>query len=242
MYRIAVCDDDWTYRANIRRCITELEFVNESIEYFEYESGEQMLAHIYEQHDLVFLDIQMPGLDGNETARRFRDGNQSAVLIFCTNYNSLTPELIKVRPFRYVMKDLNNKNLNNELPDILTEMMKAARIVYITVTGPNFIRRIPIKDILYIAILKHGAEIILYEGNKSIKIRCRETVRFLYERLRDHGFEYAHNSYIVNLSNIICKEKQIIRLKDNTELNVARSRKAKLEESMFEFFHARRYD
>lgn len=236
MYRIAICDDDKLYRKTIRNEIEQQEITGGRIEYYEYNTGTEIIQEINLQHDLVFLDIQMPELNGNEVAKIIREKNEMAILVFCTNHNNLSPETIKVRPFRYIVKDSNNRNLKTELPDILAEMMKGTQVQYVTVSGRKFIKRIPINDILYISKIKHGSEITLFEGHEKVKLKCRETVPDLYNKLNGKGFEYAHNSYIVNLSNIIGWEKQTIIMKDNTDLGIARTYKDQLEERVFDFF------
>ena len=66
-------------------------------------------------HELIFVDIRMPGLNGNETVLRLRECNQDAVLVFCSNYFEPTPDSINIgQPFRYIMKDLYDKSLKQK--------------------------------------------------------------------------------------------------------------------------------
>lgn len=245
MYKIAICDDDRCYRRKLTEILKQhCDKENGPVlDYYEYSNGEDLLKAMDKlQHDVVFLDVQMPGFDGNETARLLRERNKEAIVVFCTNYYSLTPETIKVRPFRYILKDLDDKTLRSEMPHILSEMLKQARHRYITVSGQDFVRRIPVNEILYISKAKHGAVITIYEGTESTVMKCKETVGELYGDLQKEGFEYAHNSYIVNLANVISRDKQIIMLKDHSQLNIARSKKHLFEESMVRFFHAGRIE
>lgn len=60
-------------------------------------------------HELVFIDIRMPGLDGNQTALKLRNYNKDAVLIFYSSYFEPTVDSINFgQPFRYIMKDLHD--------------------------------------------------------------------------------------------------------------------------------------
>lgn len=86
MFKIAICDDDVNYRTLIRNIISDDNTVGKNVLFFEYPSGESLLADVHQMHNLLFLDIQMSGLNGNETAKAFRKINKGAVLIFCTNY------------------------------------------------------------------------------------------------------------------------------------------------------------
>ena len=85
MYKIAICDDDKRYRKTIREIIEHENSLPENeIRFYEYESGNELLKHTDILHELVFIDIRMPGLDGNQTALKLRNYNKDAVLIFCS--------------------------------------------------------------------------------------------------------------------------------------------------------------
>lgn len=239
MYKIAICDDDADYRMFIRNIIAEDENLKNDIFFYEYTSGEDLLDDVQQMHNLLFLDIAMPGIDGNETAIEFRKINKDAVLIFCTNYQQPTTESFKVRPFRYIMKDLHNQVLKDEMPDIIQEIMQQTNIQYLNVTDDGKMYRIPIKDILYISVIKRGAVIHQYYETGEKEVNCRETVKELYEKLSGEGFVYAHNSYIVNLANIIHVRKNVLTLKDNIELNISRSKQKAFDSSFSDFLRLR---
>lgn len=155
----------------------------------------------------------MPKLDGNEAAKAFRNMNKDAVLIFCTNYHQPTPDSFRAQPYRYIMKDLCDRMLEKEMPDIIHEMMIHAEVPYLNVTADGKIRRIPINQILYVSVIKRGAIVHQYSNGDDKEISCREAVNELYMQLSGMGFEYAHNSYIVNMANIIHVNKNIITIK-----------------------------
>lgn len=223
VYKIAVCDDDPHYRRFVVNMLQENKFDDEVLIY-EYSSGEELMKEIHKMHDLLFLDIQMNGLDGNETAKEFRKVNKDAVLIFCTNYQNPTMESFKVKPYRYIMKDLHNLVLKEEMPYIIKEMVEHKKEYYLNITQDGKIFRIPIKDIIYISVVKRGAILHLWEKGNKKEIFCRENLKNIYQQLSNVGFVYAHNSYIVNMANIIKVNKNVITLIDKTELNISRSK------------------
>lgn len=65
MYRIAICDDDREYIGELERMIRESNGGRREICFEEYVSGLDLLKKISGGVDILFLDIQMGGLDGN---------------------------------------------------------------------------------------------------------------------------------------------------------------------------------
>ena len=111
MFKIAICDDDRNYWRVVKETVSRYSSNIKGIAFYEYSSGEELLADTHQIHNLLFLDIQMAEMDGNEAAKEFRAANKSAVLVFCTNYQEPTTESFKVQPYRYIMKDLGDRML-----------------------------------------------------------------------------------------------------------------------------------
>lgn len=239
MFKVAICDDDKNYREIVKETVNRYSSNIEDIAFYEYSSGEELLADVYQMHSLLFLDIQMPKVDGNEAAKVFRNMNKDAVLVFCTNYQQPTPDSFKVQPYRYIIKDLCDRMLTEEMPDIIQEMMMHTEVSYLNITNDGKICRIPINQILYISVVKRGSIVHQYSNAADREISCRETVKELYMQLSGMGFEYAHNSYIVNMANIIHVSKNVITLKDNTELNISRSKQKCFDETFSSFIRLR---
>lgn len=236
MYKVAICDDEITYHEIVKSIVMHCKDDSDEMVFYEYYSGRQLLDNAWQQHDLVFLDIQMPGLNGNETAKLLRELNRNTVLIFCTNYVAPTPESFKVRPYRYIIKDLSNRMLKEEMYDILKEVRYGVDVQYLNVVNDGCLIRILINSILYIAVAKHGSKIYLC-GDEPVL--CRKHIKELYIKMSSLGFEYAHNSYIVNLSNIIKLEKNVLILKDDIQLNISRSKREQFDKSFSKLLQTR---
>lgn len=161
MYKIAICDDDKRYRKTIREIVEHENSLHENeIRFYEYESGNELLKHTDILHELVFIDIRMPGLDGNQTALKLRNYNKDAVLIFCSSYFEPTVDSINFgQPFRYIMKDLHDTSLRREIAAIMTEVKRRFLNDYaVTVTSAGKIIRIHVENILYVSRAKSELE------------------------------------------------------------------------------------
>ena len=242
MYKIAICDDDKRYRKIIRGIVKNAnDLPNNEMRFYEYESGDELLKHMDILYELVFIDIRMPGIDGNQTALKLRNYNKDAVLIFCSSYFEPTVDSINFgQPFRYIMKDLHDTNLRREISAILAEVKRRFLNDYaVTVTSAGKIIRIHVENILYVSRAKRGCEIAIVKENEKEVVRCREALDELCEQLKDKGFAQAHYSYIVNLGKVEGLEKNVLRLKYGIEMNVSRAKKEEFTEALFKYLRER---
>lgn len=225
MLRIAICDDEKGYREDVKAIIEKRNTVDERYEFYEYDTGRELVEDADIMHHIIFLDVHMPKMDGNEASIKLREKNDNAVLVFCTNYQSPTPEVFRVQPFRYVMKDMNNKQLVDEIDIILDEARHRFYPKHIIQTSNGGVAKINISDILYISRRKRGSTIHIYTDMRNWEHISKDTVDEHYQKLRCQGFEFPHNSYIVNLENIERIKNNTVILKSGKELNISRSRR-----------------
>lgn len=236
MYKIAICDDEKEYRNILMSSIVELNIVINPIQFYEYESGEHLLSSDLD-FDLLFLDIQMPGKDGNEVSSIFRQHNKNCILIFCTHYQMPLRENFKVYPFRYIMKDIDNRELLDELPDILNEMMDKAKKSYVTVTRDGQLTRIPIQTIMYLMVEGRKTKVICYESSQTHGVVCREKLKDLYAELCRECFEYVHSSYLVNMRKISHVEGKEITMENGDKVYISRAKSKSFNEAFTKFLN-----
>ena len=108
-----------------------------------------------------------------------------------------------------------------------------------TVTSAGRIMRIHTEDILYICLAKRGCTIYIARQGKIEEMHCKESLSDLYKCLAGRGFEYAHNSYIVNLAKVEGLEKNVALLQMGIQLNVSRSRKGQFADALIMFLGER---
>ncbi|MDE7276244.1 MAG: response regulator, partial [Lachnospiraceae bacterium] len=98
--RIAVCDDEKEVRMILRGKIRKL---YPEADVFCYASGEELLRST-ESFDILFLDIQMEGQNGMETAVRLRKKERDTILIFITALEEYVFQAFDVGAFHYLVK------------------------------------------------------------------------------------------------------------------------------------------
>ncbi|MCI8748424.1 MAG: response regulator, partial [Lachnospiraceae bacterium] len=85
--RILICDDDIYISSILQQYIQEFFSKNKlaSPEILRYENGEALLSDTGEK-DIVFLDIEMPGLSGIHTGRKLKQSNRNVIIFIITSY------------------------------------------------------------------------------------------------------------------------------------------------------------
>lgn len=203
MYKIAICDDDKDYIKELKNIILECNEKKLVLEFYEFDSGEKLLHSKFDDMDVIFLDIQMQGMNGNETAVRLNQNGYQGVLVQCSGIFMPTPETIKISPYRYLLKQDAREKTVSEMKEILSQMV--ARKVCYEIEG-SYLREkmnFRVADIVYIT--HHSKGSILHLQSEKAKnyqdgnIIVPYDFEQLLELLETADFSIPHNSHMVNL-------------------------------------------
>jgi two-component system response regulator LytT len=184
-----------------------------------YGSAVEALGGLQEHKvDLIFLDIQMPNLNGIELARVLDSrGPNKPRIIFTTAYNQFALEGYKVDALDYLLKPFNYEEFLHASNKALTyagllqksntaqpapEPVASERVEddYLFVKVEYQLVRIALNDILYMESLKDYVKIFLKNTEKAIL--TLSSLKALEEKLPTKRFMRVHRSYIVSLDKI----------------------------------------
>ena len=107
MLNIAICDDSREDRKRLRKFLEETGFL---VSIQEFESGEALLR-LEETFPVIFLDIDMKGISGIETARLLRKKDKKAKIIYVTAYDDFREYAFSVHAFAYLVKPLDGEKI-----------------------------------------------------------------------------------------------------------------------------------
>ena len=220
MLRIAICDDSEDDR-EILKSLLEKNYISpdENVVY-EFSSGKTAVSFLKNhpgEIDLLFLDIEMPGLSGMEAAEQIRTFDTSIQLIFVTGYPDYVFDGYRVQAMDYLMKPVKEPRLREVLERIRTLLGYKNRYYCLKNTEGSY--RFFYSDISY--FYSDRRKIILVSGDKEIDFYGRlDTL----EGELDDSFVRIHQRYLVNASHVekIGHSSVIV---DGKELPVSRSLK-----------------
>lgn len=209
MYHIAICDDSKEYISYIKGMLDEAK-KDENIDFkiYEFMSGEELVKNLDRgiDYDLLILDMQLGGMDGDETAEKFREKFPYAVLVFCSGVHLPTIKSFKATPFRYLLKQQPYKELVETMREVLEEVEKKSKEPTITAHYRWTTLRIKLSNVLYIENAKRGGRVVVCAGCEEAK--CKEKVlvdekpQQLLAKYEQYGFMLAQSSYLVNMNHI----------------------------------------
>lgn len=238
MFEIAICDDNVQDRNRLSERIGKNIPEAEKIRIHEFDCGISLLGAIKSiRFSIVFLDVQMNGMDGEETAIRIRELDNNVILVFYTGFAEPSPRSFEVQPYRYIMKDMSEKIMDRYIKDALSKMIEFGQVPFLTANMNRERLFLRADDILYIEKYKKNTRVLISENSLHIygikpdekgeipDIRIPEKLEIIYEKLKGHGFGYPHDSYIINLKYLVYCTSKILRLKDvENTFQIARSK------------------
>lgn len=161
-----------------------------------------------EQVDLLFLDIQMPDLNGMELARVLDSRPNKPRIIFTTAYNQFALDGYKVDALDYLLKPFNYEEFLKAAQKALkyqeligkTEPETKQEDDYLFLKVEYQLVRVALNDILYIEGLKDYVKVWLKSTPKPLL--SLTSLKGLEEKLPSRRFMRVHRSFIVSLDQI----------------------------------------
>jgi len=118
--RILICDDDTLIIEQLQKYI-ESYFESNHLkcpELVSFTSGESLLADKNEK-DIVFLDIEMPGMNGIYVGNELKKANKNVIIFVVTSYSEYLDEAMRFHVFRYLSKPLDKQRFFRNMKDAL---------------------------------------------------------------------------------------------------------------------------
>lgn len=213
--QIAVCDDE----KNIRELIgNKVHNIYPQADICFFPSGEELLLSD-KQIDILFLDIQMQGRNGIETAREFRRKDKKAVLIFVTAIEDYVFQAFDVGAFHYLLKPVDDTKFADVLRRAVDERcsqnlnIKEPEAKYVMINNHGLHTRVKIDDIVYAEVFNR--KVVIHKLDSEIEYYGKMSE---LEAEAGEDFFRPHRAYLVNFKYVEKYDATTIYLEKGTAL------------------------
>ena len=219
MIRIAICDDEKHMSEHIRSMVSDFfRKKNREFSLRMFSSGEELLNY-NGQIDILFLDIQMKGMDGIETARKLRDSKFRGFLIFITVLKEMVFQSFEVQAYDYLVKPVEEKQFEKTMERLYTSMQNASEDSLLVQKGYEG-RIIREEEIVFCEIIDRKIYLNLASGEV---VDYYERIENLETKLGSHFFR-CHRSYLINLKHLKGYKNGTACMDNGKEVPVSRLR------------------
>lgn len=230
MIRIAIVEDE-------QECIEKLkeylkQFSEESGEQFEikcYTDGAAFIERFKSQFDLILMDVEMPLLNGMESAELIRQSDPEVMIIFITNMAQYAIRGYAVDALDYLLKPVSYFVFSQRLFRALGRMRRR-QYSYLTVQVKGGVMKLETRAIYYVESQGHK---LIYH-TRTGEIETRGTLKEVEQTLISENFFRCNNGYLVNLAHVdgVCDGSVLV---NGEKLLISRPRKAEFMGALTEY-------
>lgn len=228
MLNIAIVEDNNNDLEKLIACLNKFsKEENVEINIFKFLDGLQFLDKYKPIYDVIFMDIEMPNVDGLATAFKVREFDFDVKLVFLTNLQQYALKGYEVSALDYLIKPLKYSSLHNVLLKVLKTTSNNKKIVIKNVDG---MFTFDIKDIYYLEALHH--KIIYHTRNGDFALWSNFSLE--EAKLDLNQFAYCNNCYLVNINYITKIDNENVYLNDIC-LKISRGKRKEFIAKIFSY-------
>lgn len=198
--KIAICDDFPQFTRELRNKVEDICALKDwSLESLLFSSPNAILAADPSNIQVVFLDIDMPELNGLEVAKALRIKYPNMILVFVTAFIEYAPAGYQVAAFRYLLK----QRLDSDLPAVMDDIREklGASSEMLTIRQKDGARDIPLNDILYLEGTPNRM-VLIHLLNVSQPLEAAGKLADYESGLAGKGFLRLQKSFVANMTHI----------------------------------------
>ena len=186
----------------------------------------------YYHFDILFMDIEMPEIDGISICQKIRQVNSETLVVFISNKDELVFSTFEVQPFRFIRKSHYDSLLPSLVTSIQAEMVRRhPHTVQIKEPGSKDLFSFDISKIIYIEAQGKYCRIVTTTGQATIKTKLMEIETLLTE----YDFFKPHRSYLVNYKYISTIRKSDLELTDHSIVPISRGHVEEIKKNFLKY-------
>lgn len=228
MIRIAICDDEKEFVQQLTQYILNVsKTFNEQFEIDGYTDSRVLIESMKEEkYDMIFLDIQMPYIDGLAIGKYIRNNLDDNVteIIYISSERKYAMDLFSVRPMNFIIKPVSENDIFDMLQLGLKLVKNSSQLFDYELKGET--HRVKLSDIYY---FKSDARKIIMIMSNGTEISFYGKMSELAEKVTKYNFKYIHKSYIINSIHVKHFTARKVIMNNGHELPVSRTNRENIK-------------
>ncbi len=227
MINVAICDDDIATTGKVEEMLCRIakrRFI--PVETDVFWDGKHLVDAVEggNRYDIIFLDIEMEKEDGITAAQKIRKVDRNVLIIYVTSHESYMQESFIVRPFRFLLKPVNEMHMEDCFKAACEEISNFDS--YFRYSYQRMNHKVPIRDILYFE-----------SKRRKVYIVTEKEVLELYGKLNDIeknlkaskiAFLRVHQSFLVNYKHVDGIAYDFIIMDNGKRISISEDRRRQI--------------
>lgn len=208
--RILICDDDVLMQEQLQKYVRKY-FEHTHLKCPElvcYSDGESLLTDNGDK-DILFLDIEMPGMNGIYVGNELKKSNKNIIIFVVTSYSEYLDEAMRFHVFRYLSKPLDKQRFFRNMKDAVN--------LYNTMTT-----KLPVETKQGVHLLPASSIIAVEAQSRKVFVHTTKGVfesvhnmQSWLDTLPKNCFFQTHRSFIVNFEHVVSFDHTLVHMADN---------------------------
>ena len=231
MFKIAVVDDDRKFIAIYRQIIANLFSEHHVIiEINEFLSGNDFIKSLsVKKYDLVFIDIDIPGISGIDIAAELRNNNQNLDIIFVSAHPHFVFEAIRFTPYRFIRKSNFKTETKEAIDSYCSRTNMKFKMISLELQSGTMVSE-KAADIIQFFSVRHDIYYILKNESEAKMLSRKYSLSQIEQLTKDDGFLRVHKSYLVNYRYIKSINAKSVIMMNDEEIPISHGKKTEIQE------------
>lgn len=226
---IGICDDFQDIHEQVKNYIRK-NFEDVNISFLDFMDGREMLEKEC-RVDALFLDIEMPGIDGIEAGRQLRRKGFQGKIILLTSVKERATEGYEIEVYRYLPKPIEEERLIRIMQEVLNCFTGMDNVELFS-EGERYL--IQQRKIAYISRVSHSSKTEAVVG-KSV-FQSSRSISDWMEILDKRIFCRTHRAHIVNVQMMESMGEKEIFLNSGEKIPVSRRERTDVKRKFMEYY------
>ena len=233
--RILICDDDVLIIEQLQKYIINF-FENIGVKCPElvcFSDGESLLSDKGEK-DILFLDIEMPGINGIYVGNELKRANNNIIIFIVTSYFEYLDEAMRFHVFRYLSKPLDKQRFFRNMKDAVD--LYNTITIKIPVETKQGMHTLPASSV--IAIEAQGRKITVH--TTLCDFESIHNMQYWLELLPKNRFFQTHRSFIINFEHVTDFDRNLVHMSDNQPAYLTRRKYSSFKQAYLLYLESTR--